>query len=454
MPHFFLLPLLLLALAAAPAVAATSATALSPRNVSVPGGESHVFSARFFDALGRPAAGVPVHFMNDACGFFANGGAFITVTSDAAGVASAAFTARNQGITCWVTASAGVQVRWDVLTFTPGQVHFATQLTPPQPRPGEAYKLTVTPMAGAYRLYEADVAARVIEGSASASVSPGVANSGQGGAVTFDVAPDQRVGDYEIEVKYRTLTQRVAMKAPAAPWQDMWWVGMAENGWGVSVIQHRDMLFSVIYAYDAEGKPTWYVMSGGEWNGARTAFTGAIYAPRGSPFTHYEAADFKVGEPVGRATLSVLDGANVTLDYTIHGVSGRKSLTRQGFGPVDTTPVLDRADMWWGGVAQNGWGMALLQQYRTIFAVWFTYDADGAPTWFVMPSGFWIDAATYQGRIYRAAGSPWLGKTYDPRAFRTTDVGTFRFRFDGEGATFDYTIDGRSGTMPLSRQPF
>ena len=86
--------------------------------------------------------------------------------------------------------------------------------------------------------------------------------------------------------------------------------------------------------------------------------------------------------------------------------------------------------------------------------MWFTYDAAGAPTWFVMPSGFWSDASTYQGRIYRASGSAWLGKTYDAGAFRTTEAGTFRFRFSGDAATFDYTIDGRSGTMPLSRQPF
>lgn len=454
MPRFFLLPLLFLALAAAPAAAATSAVAVTPQKASVLGGESQVFAARFFDPLGRPAAGEAVQFVNDACGTFANGGSLIMVTTDASGLASAVFTARPQGITCRVAATAGVQVRWDVLTFTLPLVRFRMQLTPPQPRPGETYRLTVTPMSGVYKLYEADVIARIVDGSASASVSPGTANSGQAGTVDFEVTPDHRVGDYGIEVRYRSRTQRLAMVAPAAPWQDMWWAGMAENGWGVSVIQHRDMLFSVIYAYDGDGKPTWYVMPGGAWNSARTAFTGALYAPRGSPYTYYEMSDFAVGEPVGQATLNMLDGANMALDFTIQGVSGRKNLTRQTIGPVDTRPVADHADMWWGGPEQNGWGMALLQQYRTIFAVWFTYDAAGAPTWFVMPSGSWSDASTYQGRIYRASGSPWLGKAYDARAFRTTDVGTFRFRFSGDTATFDYTIDGRSGTMALSRQPF
>jgi hypothetical protein len=55
----------------------------------------------------------------------------------------------------------------------------------------------------------------------------------------------------------------VAIAASEAPWQDLWWSGSVENGWGMSVVQHRDQLFSVIYAYDAAGAPTWYVMSGG-----------------------------------------------------------------------------------------------------------------------------------------------------------------------------------------------
>jgi len=70
------------------------------------------------------------------------------------------------------------------------------------------------------------------------------------------VTPDARVGDYDIELDWRGRTQRLPMKAPEAPWQDMWWGGAAENGWGVSVVQHRDLLFSVVYAYDAAGQPT------------------------------------------------------------------------------------------------------------------------------------------------------------------------------------------------------
>ena len=436
--------------------AATTAVAITPHSVGVAGGEVREFSARFFDALGRPVVGEPVQFVNDACGTFANGAPVISTQTDASGLATAAFVARNQGITCWVTASAGVTVRWDVLTFPLGLVHLETVVSPPKPRPGEAYTVTVTPMAGAYRLYEADVAAKVVAGDAAASLSAPSLNSGQAGSVNFQVTPDQRVGDYAIELSHRGVTKRIAMEAPDAPWQDMWWAGAAESGWGMSIVQHRDVLFAVIYAYDAAGKPTWFVMPGGSWSADGTRFSGDVYSPRGAPFAAYDASRFVVGASLGRASINFISGNVAELTFKIGGVDGTKILTRQAIGPVDSPALaVDRADMWWGGAAQAGWGMALLQQYRTLFAVWFTYDAAGMPTWMVMPAGSWADASTYEGRVYRASGSPWLGRAYDASAFRTTDVGFFQMKFAVDGtATFAYTVDGRSGTMALSRQPF
>jgi hypothetical protein len=60
----------------------------------------------------------------------------------------------------------------------------------------------------------------------------------------------------------------------------------------------------------------------------------------------------------------------------------------------------------------------------------------------------------WQGKIYRADGPPWLGVTYDPSRYKITEVGTFRYRFSGDGAIFDYTVDGRSGSINLTRIPF
>ena len=447
----------LLLLSCAAAHAATSGQALTPVNVSVLGNETKTFSVRFTDAAGRPAVGESVQFVNDACGWFPNNSAVASVRTDANGVASTTFTAYNQGITCWLIATATpAQVQFNVLTYTKAQVYMTASLNPLKPRPGQPFSITSSVMAGGYRLYDQDMSVKVLAGTAAATISPGNANTGDAGSVVFDVTPDPRIGDYEIEFTWRGMSQRLPVQAPANPLKDMWWAGMGESGWGMSVVQHGDTLFNVLYAYDAAGKPTWLVMPGGEWNAAKTAFHGALYRPHGAPFSAYDPSKFVVGDSVGDATLTVIDGSTIALDYKIDGVTGHKRIVRQLFAPQEPTALpADFADMWWGGSAQSGWGIAWLQQYRTLFGVWFTYDASGAPTWFVMPSGFWSDASTYEGRLYRTSGSAWLGATYDPMLFKSSDAGPFRLRFTADGhATLDYTLDGHAGSLPLSRQPF
>ena len=434
--------------------AAASVAVVTPQSVAVLGGTTREFAVRFYDAMGQPAVGENVQFVNDACGVFANGSSVMSVKTDATGLAGTSFTARNQGIVCYVIATASVAVRFEVVTFTLPQMRLSVSTQPASPHPGAEFDLKVVPNTGVYRLKELDISARVIAGSGSAGVSPAVKSSGQDGEAMFRISPAGFYGDYEVELRYRDLVQRVPIKASATPWQDMWWGGSAENGWGMSIVQHADTLFSVLYAYDAAGKPTWYVMPGGTWDADKRVYSGPVYFPHGTPFTDYRAADFSAGDPVGHATLRFVDGGNAELEFIVGATTVRKRITRQVFGLPENATLTGLGDMWWGGPAQNGWGLAVLQQYRALFSVWFTYDAAGMPTWFVLPTGFWRDAQTYEGRIYRAAGSQWLGKAYDASAFRTTDVGFYRLHFANGALTFDYTIEGRSGTMPVVRQPF
>jgi hypothetical protein len=446
-----------LGLLAVPHALSAPATAqvVTPRYTSVAGGESQVFSARFRDGAGHPAAGEGVRFSNDACGVFQNGQAVIDTVTDANGVASATFTASNPpGITCWVNASSGpVRAVFDVLTYRPGGAYLTT--TVGSASVGQPYTVAVTPKFGVYPLANVDVTARILPGTGSATVAPAARNSGDRGTASFTVTPDASFGSYTVQLEFRGHTLDIDVDAVESPWQDMWWAGPEENGWGMSVVQHGDRLFGVVFAYDDEGRPTWWVMPGGSWNAARTVFSGALYSPRGSPFHAYDTSRFKVGSPVGSASLTFEGAGRVALDYSVGAAAGRKSLTRQPFGPVDISVPEGVGDMWWGGTEQNGWGISVLQQYRTLFMVWFTYDAEGRPTWYVMPQGSWMDASTYDGRIYRAEGSPWAGRVYDATRFRTVDVGSYRLRLTGpSAATLAYSIEGRSGMLELARQPF
>jgi len=238
-------------------------------------------------------------------------------------------------------------------------------------------------------------------------------------------------------------------------YQDLWWAGTQENGWGMSIAQHGSTLFSAMFVYDDQGKPIWVVMPGGSWNAAGNAYSGALYIPSSAPFSSYDTNRFVVGASVGNATLTFDGTTRATLAYTINGVSGTKSIQRQLFGPADATPVAGFGDLWWGGTSQNGWGVAINQQYRTLFAVWYTYDANGRTVWYVIPGGSWTAANVYTGTAYRTNGSAWLGRPYDAAALHVQPVGSVTFTFtDANNAVMTYDVDGVTGSKPIVRQPF
>ena len=249
---------------------------------------------------------------------------------------------------------------------------------------------------------------------------------------------------------------KIAVAAAGPPnYQDLWWAGIQENGWGMSITQHGATLFCALYVYDNLGRPLWVVMPGGAWNAAFTTFSGPLYIPSGAWFGNYDASRLVPGAPVGAATLTFTGSGTATLDYTLDGVSGRKSIVRQPFGPPDSTPVGSFGDLWWGGFAQNGWGVAISQQYRTFFSVWYTYDAAGRTVWYVIPGGAWTAANVFSGTAYRTSGSPWLGAPYDPAALAPQAVGTVTFTFHGgNSATLSYSVEGITQSKAIVRQPF
>jgi hypothetical protein len=251
------------------------------------------------------------------------------------------------------------------------------------------------------------------------------------------------------------FTSTTANGATDLALQDMWWSGFDENGWGISIAQRDDRLFPVVFAYNDDGTPTWYVMPG-QWGGGSRykGFHGGFYAPRGSPYFAYDASKFVVGSPFGNADLYVDSETSMTLRY-VKGVQFQKPLSRQDFGSGTPAPITGLGGMWWGGESQAGWGIALMEQRGGLFSVWLTYDGSGDRTWFVMPSGTWTDSSTYEGTIYRTHGSPWLGVAYDASKLQVIAVGSFRYRFsDIDNATFDYTAQGYTGTLHLTRQLF
>ena len=241
---------------------------------------------------------------------------------------------------------------------------------------------------------------------------------------------------------------------PITSYQDMWWVGPSENGWGLTITQHNDELFLAWYIYDALGKPLWIVLPSGQWDSNHTTYSGALYIPSGSPYSSYDVSRFTANASVGTASITFSSTSTATLTYNVRGTPGTKAISRMAFGRLDTTPITNYTDMWWGGTAQNGWGIVLTQQYHNIFAAWYTYDSSGQVTWFVMPDGAW-SANTYSGALYRTTGTPVIGATYNPASLVVTQAGTLSLTFtDANTATMTYTVDGLTQTKAITRLPF
>ena len=115
---------------------------------------------------------------------------------------------------------------------------------------------------------------------------------------------------------------------------------------------------------------------------------------------------------------------------------------------------VDYTDLWWNP-NESGWGLNLIQHpSRMIFGTWYTYDADGKRTWFVLPGGSWTTPTTFTGSLYSTAG-PHLAQSFDATKVSVQPVGTATITFsDANNGTFAYSVNGVAGTKAIARQPF
>ena len=247
---------------------------------------------------------------------------------------------------------------------------------------------------------------------------------------------------------------RAAQTAGGPDYTDLWWFGQAFNGTGISIIEHHDVLFATWYVYDANGKGSWFVMPGGAWNATHTIFSGAMYSTTGAPFNNYSPPATLI--QAGTLSLRFSDLSNGTLSYVLtNGQSAAFAMTRQPFGAVVAPSHANYSDLWWGGTAQDGWGVTLNQHYDTLVAIWYTYGLDGKPVFYFVPDGVWSGATSLAGTVYATTGTP-FGLSYDATQFGVTAIGNATLSFsDISHATFSYTVDGvATQSIPLVRQAF
>jgi hypothetical protein len=107
---------------------------------------------------------------------------------------------------------------------------------------------------------------------------------------------------------------------------------------------------------------------------------------------------------------------------------------------------------WWWNSDQSGHGLNVGQQGNVVFLSWFTYDEFGNGMWVVMAGA--LAGNVVQGEFQRTTG-PHLGDTFDPAKVTRTPVGNGKVTFsDLHHATFDWTVNGKSGTVALVRESY
>lgn len=241
------------------------------------------------------------------------------------------------------------------------------------------------------------------------------------------------------------FTSTFANGATSAQLSDMWW-NPAESGWGLAIAQGKGSLFNVIYTYDAAGQPTWYAVTSGAWTtGFASTNVGDLFSPRGSWYAAYDPSKFKAGEPVSSFAAKFASPDEATLQAPVLGSA--KALRRYVFGDR-AQPTVGVGGLWWGGAAQNGWGLTVSEQGGKLFVAWYTYDADGKPLWFTMSDGQFSNATTWTGPVYRSTRSA-------SGAVATTSVGSFSLAFSGtDKAQFTFDVQGHHGSVPISKYAF
>ena len=245
-----------------------------------------------------------------------------------------------------------------------------------------------------------------------------------------------------------------AQPPPAPNYEGLWWnaPGGSESGWGINFAHQGDVIFATWFTYDATGKAWWLTMTADK--AAEGVYSGTLYKTTGAPFSAFvpPAAHTAVGigtvtfdsTTTGTFAYAVNDGANVATQT--------KSIVLQTFGPAptcvwgaqtDLAAATNYQDLWWAAPAasESGWGMNLTHQGTTIFATWFTYDANHNPLWL---SGTLPQTApkTYSGPLLRSGGQAFNATQFDPDKITRTQVGTAMLTFtDGNTGTFTYNVD-------------
>ncbi len=237
---------------------------------------------------------------------------------------------------------------------------------------------------------------------------------------------------------------------PTSSYQGLW-LNPNEPGWGMTIAQHNSTILAALGSYDQAGHAIWYAagcpISGNSCTGDIYQFSGGT-----SPALPWNGAG-NVAARVGTGTLTFADANNGTLNVTINGAFSSKPVTRTIFANGTTLPTVDYTDLW-SNPNEPGWAVSLTQEFGAIVAIWFAYDANGKPIWYVA-SSCPVSGNGCSGDLYQVTGGSPLTAAWNGLSIVVAKVGVVTFAFtDANSGSMSYSINGMTGNRVVTRLGF
>ena len=164
------------------------------------------------------------------------------------------------------------------------------------------------------------------------------------------------------------------------------------------------------------------------------------------------------GESISSLGLMSMASQEKSLTYSIvpKGLGGRLTFDRDGDGIYDFQEIINGSDLTdanstqirpitglWFNPERSGHGLDIQIAGDNLFIIWYTYNDDGSPTWYIAVGE---NSPNWQADL--------LSFTWDDQTkiASSTVVGTANLVFsDGKNTTFSWDINGRSGSESFVR---
>lgn len=165
------------------------------------------------------------------------------------------------------------------------------------------------------------------------------------------------------------------------------------------------------------------------------------------------------GTSFGPAISSGSVSPSATTTYTVRGSNGvgagnTASVTLTvGANTSGANIPGPYSGMWWNR-NESGWGIHFTQRGGTIFAAWYTYDANGSPKWYTAASCP-IVGTSCTSKVYSVRGPPFFGVPFDSSRVVANDVGTISLGFlDNDHVSVTYSVENTNRFIVLEREIF